>query len=114
MKKIIKLPSLLLTTALLLVAPSVQAAVKVTNPLGTISDVPSLVSNIIATILGIVGALALLMFVWGGLMWMTSGGNREKVQKGKNTLVWATIGLLVIFASYSILRAIFGAFTAGS
>ena len=47
--------------------------------------------------------------VWGGLMWMTSQGNTERVTKGKNTLVWAVIGLVIIFASYAILSTVFDA-----
>jgi len=35
--------------------------------------------------------------IYGGFNWMTAAGNAEKVEKGKQILVWATIGLIVIF-----------------
>ena len=89
--------------------PTIPSSIDIPNPLGRVDSVPILVANIISAILAIVGALALMMFVWGGLMWMTSQGNTERVTKGKNTLVWAVIGLLIIFASYAILSTIFGA-----
>ena len=35
---------------------------------------------------------------------MTAAGTAEKVEKGKQILVWATIGLIVIFTSYALVR----------
>lgn len=81
------------------------------NPLGNVTDVPTLVRNIVSVILGIVGAIALGMFVYGGFMWMTAAGNEQRITKGRETLTWATIGLLVIFSSYAILDQIFKALT---
>ena len=76
----------------------------------SITSVPQLINTIIVGILGLVGAVALLMFVYGGVLWMTSLGNDQRVTKGKETLTWATIGLVIIFASYAILTTIFNAF----
>ena len=87
--------------------------VKLENPLGGgagVTSVPRLIGNIIKTILTIVGALALGMFVFGGFTWMTSGGSSEKIQKGKNILIWAVIGLVVIFTSYTAVDFVLTAF----
>lgn len=86
------------------------------NPLCPDNDpncvtVPLLIGRIIKAVLGIVGSIALLMFVYGGFLWMTSAGNREKVEKGKETLIWATIGLAVIFAAYAMVSFVLGALT---
>jgi uncharacterized membrane protein YjfL (UPF0719 family) len=62
------------------------------------------IGNIITAVLGIVGSLALVMFIFGGLTWMTAAGNTERVTKGKNILIWATIGLIVIFTSYALVE----------
>ena len=83
--------------------------VTVVNPINATS-VQGLVNNVIKTILGVVGALALFMFVYGGMLWMTSGGNSSRIEKGKDTLIWATIGLAIIFASYAILNFILTAY----
>ncbi|PIR93358.1 hypothetical protein COT99_01140 [Candidatus Falkowbacteria bacterium CG10_big_fil_rev_8_21_14_0_10_43_10] len=61
-----------------------------------------LIGRIIQAVLGLVGSLALIMFIYGGLLWMTAGGKEEKVTQGKNILIWATLGLLVIFAAYGL------------
>jgi len=75
---------------------------QLTDPLGN-RDVPVLVGDIISYILGFVGVLALVMFIYGGITWMTSAGAAEKIKKGKDTLVWAVFGLAFIFLSYAIL-----------
>ncbi len=83
------------------------------NPLGT-SDVRVVIGRVIQAMLGLSGALALLMFVWGGFQWITSGGEKEKIQKGKNTLIWATIGMFFIFISYTVVYALIRAITSGA
>jgi len=94
--------------AIALLSAHQAQAILLPNPLGTdVNSIPELINRVIIAILGIVGALALLMFVWGGLLWMTSAGNVEQVKKGRDTLVWASIGLLIIFASYTLVSTIF-------
>lgn len=87
--------------------------VSVTNPISARS-IPELVNNIVRAILGVVGAVALAMFVYGGLTWMTSAGNSQRIEKGKETLIWATTGLLAIFLSYGILSIILRALSGAS
>ena len=73
------------------------------NPLGSQNpDINEIIGTVINAILGIVGSLALAMFIYGGFTWMTAGGASEKVQKGKDIIIWATIGLIVIFSSYAL------------
>ncbi|PJE52509.1 MAG: hypothetical protein COV80_03770 [Parcubacteria group bacterium CG11_big_fil_rev_8_21_14_0_20_48_46] len=71
------------------------------NPLGVCS-IPQAIGVVLKYILGIVGSLALAMFVYGGLIWMTSMGNAENVRKGRDVLIWSTIGLVIIFGSYAL------------
>lgn len=57
-------------------------------------------SNII---LGIVGSLTLLMFIYGGVILLTSAGNTERVSKGKEIILGAVVGLLIVFGSYTLI-----------
>lgn len=66
--------------------------------------------NISNLILGIVGSLALLMFVIGGVLMLISAGNSEKVSKAKNILIAAVVGLALVFASYMIIEFVMDAF----
>lgn len=52
------------------------------NPLNV--DTPEeFIGNVIAGLLGVSGVLALLMFVWGGMLWLTAAGNPERIEKEK-------------------------------
>ncbi|MCC7522997.1 hypothetical protein IT407_04355 [Candidatus Uhrbacteria bacterium] len=77
------------------------------NPLGTTS-VPELISRLIRAVLGVVGALFLAMFVYGGVLWTTAGGDAKKVQNAKTTLINAVIGIMIIAFSYAIVSTILG------
>lgn len=55
-------------------------------------------------ILGIVGSLALLMFIYGGIMFLISSGSSDKIKKAKDILVAAIIGLIIVFGSFLIIK----------
>ncbi|HUT22469.1 MAG TPA: pilin [Candidatus Bipolaricaulota bacterium] len=76
-------------------------------------DVPTIAGKIIKALLGIIGSVALAMFVYGGIMYMTSGGAAEKASKARGTLVWSILGLIVVFSSYAIVSAIITPLTSG-
>ena len=105
---------ILLLAIILIIPVSVKAlpddatdAVELTNPLAGVADsLNELIGVGINELLGIIGSIALVMFIYGGLTFMLSAGSPEKVQKGKTILVLATIGLVIIFSSYAIARFI--------
>lgn len=105
--------SILATLSVALLSTPLVVSAALTNPLGT-TDVRVIIGNIIQALLGITGSLALLMFVWGGFQWLISGGSPEKVKKGKDTLTWAAIGLVVIIMAYVMVSTVVSAITAGS
>lgn len=88
--------------------------VKLENPLSSGTDVSSIISIVIKTALSIIGALTLLMLVWGGFQWLTSAGNPEKVKMGTQTMVWAIIGVVLVFASYILLSTFTSYLTGGT
>lgn len=88
-------------------------AAKLENPLcqGLAADqctLPAIIGRIVKGLMGILGSVALSMFLYGGYLWLTASGNKDKVEKGKETLLWATLGLVLIFASYTIVSFVFG------
>ena len=78
------------------------------NPLNT-SNVPQIIGSIIKAAVGVVGAFALLTFVYGGFLWLTSGGDAGKVEQGKEAMKWAIIGLAVVFSSYALVSFVLSA-----
>jgi hypothetical protein len=95
-----------------LILPSVGFAAELTNPLYT-TDIREVIARIIQAILGVTGAVALLMFVYGGFLWLISGGENEKIKKGKETMKWAVLGLAVIIGAYMIVSTIINALEKG-
>ncbi len=107
--KIFKNKSKWLLVTLVWLWPLVSQAsgsVDLPNPLKA-QDIPTLVSYMVRGLMGISGAIALLMLVWGGITWMTSSGNADRVKKGRDTIVWAIFGLAAIFMSYAIINFLF-------
>lgn len=80
--------------------------------MGNIDDPRVFIGRIIRGILGISGAVALLLLIYGGFVYLVSQGERDRIERGKQTIVWATLGLVVIFGSYAFLtylmRALIG------
>ncbi len=90
-----------------------KGIVPLVNPIGGTVENPEGQTNMAAIIGGIVkaglaliGSLTLVVFVYGGFLWMTSGGNADRVAKGKTIMMWAVLGLFIIFGSYAILSTV--------
>ena len=95
--------------AIILFLPAVaraQSRVPLPNPLKA-DNIPELAGQVIGGLLGVTGSIALFMMVWGGIVWMTSQGNTERLKKGKDTILWAVLGLTIIFLSYIIINFVF-------
>lgn len=69
-----------------------------------INDLLVLGKNVTNWILGMVGSAALLMFIWGGLQWLTSQGEAAKITEGKKIITTAVIGMIIVFTSYLIVK----------
>lgn len=99
--------------SLFLVLPVLAVqTVNLVNPLGT-EDIPSLLGRVIKGFLGITGTIALVMFVYGGILWLTSGGVPDKIKKGKDVFLWSVVGLIIIFSSYLLVDFVIKGITAG-
>lgn len=68
------------------------------------------IGNIIKTGMGVIGTIALIMFIYGGILWMLSMGNAERSKKAIDILIWSALGVIVILASYAIVSFLFNAF----
>ncbi len=68
-----------------------------------INDFIVLTINISRWILGIVGSLTLVMFVWGGVMFIISGGASDKISQARKIIVAAVVGLIIVFSSWLII-----------
>jgi len=70
----------------------------------TLDDFVILAIRVSRIILGIVGSLALIMFIYGGFMFLISAGSSESITKARKIIVAAVIGLVIVFSSYLIIK----------
>lgn len=87
------------------VAAQIQIGVDSVGSTGSdAGSVGDIIKNVINALLYIVGVLAVIMLVWGGIRYTTSAGNANSVSAAKNTILYAIIGLVVAFFAYAIVN----------
>lgn len=74
--------------------------------------------GILTFILIVAVIIALIYLVWGGIKWITSGGDKGNVETARNQIIAAIIGLIVVFLAWFIINLLltlfFGAGLTGS
>ena len=66
------------------------------------------------TILYIVGVIAVIVLIIGGIRYLISGGDSKKVTDAKNTVLYAIIGLIIALLSFAIVNFVISALPSGS
>ncbi|HPD08100.1 MAG TPA: pilin [Patescibacteria group bacterium] len=76
----------------------------------TTSPLP-IISKVINVVFGLTGVIVFVLIIYGGILWMTAGGNDEQVKKAQKIIQRAVIGLIIVVLAYAItyfiLKAIF-------
>lgn len=74
------------------------------RPGGEELDPQTAVTNIISWALWFVGAIALVFIVYGGILYITSGGDAEKTTKARNTLLYSIAGIIIVVVALFIIN----------
>lgn len=74
------------------------------------SSLPRIIQTIVTILLIAAVIIALFFLIWGGIRWITSGGDKGKVEEARKHIVAAIIGLIVAFLAYFILQVVLGFF----
>lgn len=61
-------------------------------------------------LLYIIGAVAVIMLIIGGIRYVTSGGDATQVKTAKDTILYAVIGIIVAILAYAIVNFVVGSF----
>jgi hypothetical protein len=91
----------------------IQEKLDIFTPFGAVNSdlsLPELIGGIIKLVLGVIGSLTLIIFIYAGIQFMLSHGEAEKVKNAKKTMTYAAVGLIVIFGSYTIMNYIMSIF----
>ena len=70
----------------------------------TANDLLNTVKNVINVILGVLGVVAVIVIILGGFTFITSQGDAGKVMKGRNTILWGVVGLVVALLAFVIVN----------
>jgi len=76
-------------------------------------DLPTTIGKLLGSVLGFTGTIFFVLVIVSGLMWMTSGGNEERVKRAKQILIAAVVGLIIVLSAYAITKFIGSAFNNG-
>ncbi len=68
------------------------------------SSVGKVAQNIVKIFSIIVGAVSVIMIIYGGFRYITSGGDSGRVGNAKNTLIYAIIGLIIVALAQLIMH----------
>lgn len=71
-------------------------------------DVNNFVGNLMDVLIWIVGVAAVIMIIVGGVKYITSGGDANKLTSAKNTILYSVVGLVVALFAYAIVTWIIG------
>lgn len=73
----------------------------------SLEDNIKIITNVLLFILG---AIAVIMIIIGGIRYATSNGDSSAIQGAKNTILYAVIGLIVAILAYAIVNFVVTAF----
>ena len=75
------------------------------------TSIPAFVGSIIGIALSLLGVIFLILIVYGGFLWMTAYGDKTKLDKAKDLITNAVIGVIIVIAAYTISSFVIGALT---
>ena len=73
-------------------------------------EVGDMVKTIVNTLLMVLGMIAVVMIVIGGIRYTTSNGDSSAITGAKNTILYSVIGLIVAIMSYAIVNFVIDQF----
>jgi heme/copper-type cytochrome/quinol oxidase subunit 2 len=73
-----------------------------TNPLGTTSDLQTLLGKVLDAVIAIGTVVVTIMLVYCGFLFVVARGNEEKIREARSALLWTVIGALVLLGAKAI------------
>ncbi len=115
-QKILFLFSLFIFPAMVSAANPTNPAMDVLEEIGSIKgpylsgnehNISNIVGIVIQSALALIGVIFLVLMLYAGYNWMIARGEEEKVEKAKDTITRAIIGIIIVIGAYAIWAFVF-------
>lgn len=70
--------------------------------------------NVVNFALGFLGLVAVIVVIYGGFLYVTAAGEEEKTTKGKKSVTYAIIGIIIIIVSYALVNTVISGIGTGT
>lgn len=74
---------------------------------GDVQKIVQIVTNAVSALQLVSGGIALVFFAWGAIQIASAGMSYDQASKGKQTMMFAAIGLALVLVASTLLRALF-------
>jgi len=68
--------------------------------------IPNFIGTLVTLIFLVAGVVAFLYLIWGGVQWITSGGDKAGVAQAREKITAAVIGLAIVLLSWAIMALV--------
>ncbi|NLG06769.1 MAG: hypothetical protein GX559_03695 [Candidatus Pacebacteria bacterium] len=96
--------------SMFLTAKTVLAAtisdIEVKPGTGYATDFGKMFSSVLNVVMLIAAVLVFAFLIFGGIQWITSGGDKSKAEEARNKITSAVIGLIIVAASYAVINLV--------
>ena len=75
------------------------------SPAG-LAEIEKVVSSTISAVVGLAFIASLVLLVWAGIKYLTSGGEPKAIQSAHQTVTWALLGILFLAIAWLVLQLI--------
>ncbi len=73
-------------------------------PQGYAHNLTTLLTGVLSLLIAVVSLLVFVYLIWGGIEWITSGGDKAKTDQARSKIISALVGVIIIAASYAVLQ----------
>lgn len=64
--------------------------------------------------LGFLGIVAVIMVIYGGILYVTAAGEQENIDKGKKIIMYAVVGIVIILLAFALVNTLLSGLGAGA
>ena len=95
-----------------LISPTDQPG-RIAEATGGQASLRQLVLTFLNFFLGFLGLIAVIMVIYGGVLYVTAAGEQDKVDKGKKIIMYSVVGIVIILLAFALVNTILGGLGAG-